>query len=316
MREKIEMSNTKRQIINKCYDLKWNLRRIVHFPKNFSRIVEILSSKKNPPKDYEYFLSIVITLKNEARYISEWIDYHLLTGVDHFYIYDNGSTDDLQEVLSKYISEGVVTYQVWTGENQQLRIYEDALDKYKNETKWMAILDADEFIVSMTKESIREFLSSQDEKVAQIILGWMVFGSSGKLKYENGLVLDRFRMHADESWIADSKPIVKPDRFLSVPIPHWVDVLGRSVDENGKLLTRYPQINIITALPISKTKFRINHYYSKSWEEFENKRNRGFADHSGIERTKQDFLDHDQNVLSDSSIDVVIEQLKKIRRIK
>lgn len=313
MRKKIEMSKTKRFMIESAYDLKWSIRNVAHFPKYLPKILKILTSFNDELNCKKDFLSIVITIKNESMYIGEWLDYHMIVGVDHFYIYDNGSTDNILEVLEPYIKNGTVTYTSWEGENQQLAIYKHALNVYKNATTWMAILDADEFLVAVKNQKIVDFLKTLNDNVAQVILGWMVFGSSGKLKYEEGLVIDRFRMHAEDTWIADSKPIVRPDRFLAIPIPHWVDVFGKTINEKGEKLRRYPQTNIVTALPMPKAKFRINHYYSKSWEEFENKKNRGFADHDGTERTKNDFMDHDQNVVRDNSIDAIIKKLKEKR---
>ena len=32
------------------------------------------------------FISIMIVFKNEGRYLKEWIDFHLLSGIDHFYM--------------------------------------------------------------------------------------------------------------------------------------------------------------------------------------------------------------------------------------
>lgn len=310
MREKIEMSDFKRALIKSFYDLKSVIRNIVHLPKYISRIKKILINSNNIPE--EHFLSIVVTIKNEAMYIKEWLDYHIIIGVDHFYIYDNGSMDNLLEVLEPYIHKGIVTYIEWKGVNQQLAIYEHALNNCQKSTTWMAILDADEFIVSVTNHSIIEFLKDLDKDVAQVMLGWMVFGSSGKRRYEKGLVLDRFRLHALDSWMADSKPIVKPSRFLNVATPHWVDVFGKTVNENNEMLVGYPRIDISSALPMPKFKFRINHYYSKSWEEFESKRNRGFADCNGIGRARKnsDFEEHDQNMVSDNLVDNIVRKLK------
>lgn len=56
-----------------------------------------------------YDLSIMAIVKNE-KYIQEWIEYHLLVGVQHFYIYDNESTDGLKDRIQKYIDDGIVTY--------------------------------------------------------------------------------------------------------------------------------------------------------------------------------------------------------------
>ena len=41
-----------------------------------------------------HFLSIIAMFKNESYIIEQWIQHYLLEGVNHFYLIDNGSTDD------------------------------------------------------------------------------------------------------------------------------------------------------------------------------------------------------------------------------
>ena len=57
-----------------------------------------------------YDLAIFAVMKNEAPYVKEWLDYHLAAGVEHFYIFDNESSDNLKEILQPYIDAGIVTY--------------------------------------------------------------------------------------------------------------------------------------------------------------------------------------------------------------
>src|SRR4029079_6813486 len=56
-----------------------------------------------------YYLSVVAIVKNEVRYLEEWLDFHCLVGCSHFYIYDNGSTDGTADLLRKYECKGIVT---------------------------------------------------------------------------------------------------------------------------------------------------------------------------------------------------------------
>ena len=58
--------------------------------------------RKNGVK-YPYKLSVVAIMKNEGPYLREWIEYHKLVGVEKFYLYNNGSTDDTVEILSPYV---------------------------------------------------------------------------------------------------------------------------------------------------------------------------------------------------------------------
>lgn len=57
----------------------------------------------------KYYVSICAIFKNEAKYLKEWIDYHLIVGVDHFYLYNNYSDDNYEKVLKPYIQRQLVT---------------------------------------------------------------------------------------------------------------------------------------------------------------------------------------------------------------
>ena len=47
-------------------------------------------------------ISVLAMLKNESSIINDWIKHYLAEGVDHFYLIDNGTTDDTYKILSKY----------------------------------------------------------------------------------------------------------------------------------------------------------------------------------------------------------------------
>lgn len=51
-------------------------------------------------------LAICAIAKNEGRYIREWLSYHYLVGVRRFFIYDNGSSDDMVEEIFPMASLG------------------------------------------------------------------------------------------------------------------------------------------------------------------------------------------------------------------
>lgn len=91
-------------------------------------------------------LAVVAILKNEGPYLKEWLDYHLLAGVDHFYIYDNDSTDNQAEVAKPYVEAGLVDYIPFPGQAMQFAAYNDAVKKFKFQSRYMAFIDGDEFI--------------------------------------------------------------------------------------------------------------------------------------------------------------------------
>ena len=93
-----------------------------------------------------YDLAVVAIMKCEGSYLKEWLDYHLLAGVEHFYIYDNDSPDNQAEVAKPYVEAGLVTYIPFPGERMQIPAYVDAWDKFKFQCRYMAFIDGDEFV--------------------------------------------------------------------------------------------------------------------------------------------------------------------------
>lgn len=63
-----------------------------------------------------YSLTATVLVQNEARWLPEWLEYHLLPviGVEHFYLYDDdsngiGSVDELDRTLAPYVDAGLLT---------------------------------------------------------------------------------------------------------------------------------------------------------------------------------------------------------------
>ena len=55
-----------------------------------------------------YYFSICAIFKDESLSIKEWIEYHKLIGVEHFYLYNNKSKDSSVSILQK------IQYHAWT----------------------------------------------------------------------------------------------------------------------------------------------------------------------------------------------------------
>ena len=62
------------------------------------------------------FLPVATMVKNQRRWLREWIEFHHMMGVDHFIIYDNNSTDLTIEVVQVYIDRGLVEWIPWPPE--------------------------------------------------------------------------------------------------------------------------------------------------------------------------------------------------------
>ena len=64
-------------------------------------------------KEKKHYLSVCAVFHNESKFLKEWIEYHLLVGVDHFYLYNNSSNDRYTDILRPYLRKGVVSLVQW-----------------------------------------------------------------------------------------------------------------------------------------------------------------------------------------------------------
>jgi hypothetical protein len=222
-------------------------------------------------------LAIVAIVKNEGSDILEWIAYHRVVGVDHFYLYDNESNDGTAVILSTLSAAGILTATYWPStpaENKQVSAYGDAVKRFCRQNHWVAFIDADEFIVPTEADGIPEVLAAYDD-LAAIGIHWRVFGSANHELRAPGLVMDKFTRA--------SAPDAAANRHLKTvargPTITYANVHLTRNSGGVHTLAREPidyetrgLLNKVTPGPL-----QINHYFCKSREEFEWKRSRGRA---------------------------------------
>lgn len=182
-------------------------------------------SKKN-----KYTFSISSVFRNEAKFLKEWIEYHRLVGAEHFYLYNNESSDDFQEVLLPYIQEGIVTLIEWPDQKSDLsenRAYRwvhatqetafaHACKNVIGVTDWLAMIDLDEFILPMQANSFTEVLRNYP-KAPGVSLLWHVYGTSWlDVLPENTLLIEALHMTFPEKHNINNaimKSVVRPEYF-------------------------------------------------------------------------------------------------------
>lgn len=152
------------------------------------KIVDILKKER---KKFKYEVSICMIFKDEARFLNEWLTYYKLLGVNHFYLYNNNSSDNFRSILEPYIADGFVTLIDWPKNYAQIEAYEDCWIKTKNETHWLGFLDADEFLNLQSCDSIAKLLFRYKNYPA-VFFNWRIFGTCGHISKEYKLVTEAF----------------------------------------------------------------------------------------------------------------------------
>lgn len=143
-----------------------------------------------------------------------------MTGVQHFYIYDNNSIDDIVPQLVPYAA--LITYTKWPMLDQQQRLaYRDCLDKHGSSSQWMAFIDVDEFIVYKGTGTLLDYLQSRSNDNG-IMMQWVIFGTSGHRLRPSGLVIENYTHCHRHSPDPNIKTVCRPDRVSNTAItsPH------------------------------------------------------------------------------------------------
>lgn len=250
---------------------------------------------------YKYEIAICCIAKNEDQFLVEWIEYHMKIGVSRFYIYDNESTVPISTTLASYIERGIVKVEFIAGKKMQVTVHKHCIANYGSQCQWIAFIDVDEFIVPKTSTgNLVEFLKPY-QKYGGLGIHWLVFGANGHLKRPQGSQIESYtrrslKTHGINQHI---KTIVQPRHVKWVPHDphHFKYKFGKyCVNEN------FERLDGATSTHTSN-KIQLNHYFSRSQEDFRLKVARGRAD-SNTERTVEEFemVNEFSNYVTDESI--------------
>ena len=143
-----------------------------------------------------YYLSAMVRVKNEELFILEWVRHHELLGFQHFYVYDNGSTDRTREVLRPLIDNGLVTLTDWPQSPISPSAEFDFFKRFANQSEWVAFFDSDEFLDPGTRDIIQVL---ERHSTPALAVNWRYYGSSQHSELPDGLLTEHF------TW-CDAKP--------------------------------------------------------------------------------------------------------------
>jgi hypothetical protein len=222
----------------------------------FSHVSIPIVIKENK-QEKKIYLAITSIIRNESASLKEWLDFHILAGVEHFFLYDNESSDDTEEILQPYIESGQVSLTYWPTafyHSTQIFSYAHSVTRNHELVEWMAFIDADEFLFSPSQIGIQEVLKNSNDFNA-FHINWTCFGGSNfAFPPSLGVIKSYTRManlnSADEVMKAELtkiKSVVRVSALTDIKV-HDSKVVGRIMSDTRDL--------------------RLNHYIVKSEQEF------------------------------------------------
>jgi hypothetical protein len=214
------------------------------------------------------YCAVCLIAKDEEYYLEEWCEYHLRIGFDTIIIYDNGSKISIKYILQKYIDiDRVIVHEV-SGKFEQEKTYTSCVKKYREEFRWIAFIDSDEFIFLKKAENIKIFLAEY-ECYGGIVANWVNFGTSGLLKRKDNSQIFNFIL-TDEAESSTIKSIVQISKVERYGV-HGATFLDKYYAVSADHIALHHDCY---SSPFCNDKIQINHYLFRAWEDYERKSRR------------------------------------------
>jgi hypothetical protein len=235
-----------------------------------------------------YKIAVAALFKNESHIIEEWIEHYLARGVEHIYLINDNSTDDFLPKIQKYIDSGIITlfnadYSYYEG--RQPHMYNHFIIPVLKETKWMIMVDLDEFMWSPVNKDLNVILDIC-KNYAQIQVSHSLFGSNGLIEQPKSVV-ESFTKRA-KNIEGFYKYIINTDYEYVCLNVHSASFADKNYETDASKFVR-----------LGPEYFRLNHYSCQSlnfWKEV--KCTRGDSNNYRA-RTLEDFYKIDVNEVED-----------------
>lgn len=228
-------------------------------------------------------VAICLFHRDENSYLPEWLEHHRAVGIDHFYIYDNGSAVPPAAERDVTVVDFAHDQQV----GKQMRAYHACHERVRRRHDWIGFLDTDEFVVGDLRRLLARWRWSWISRVGQVCLSTRVYGSNG-LETRAARQFGSYGNH----WmpLQHVKSFVHCGRPLRAEPadPHFFPCVGITLDAAG---ARQPG----PMCPHVDAPVVVDHYYTRSRAEWAEKCARGRGDGVG-QRTAAEFDRFNQHV--------------------
>jgi len=248
------------------------------------------------------YLTVGSLLKNEESYMLDFIKYHRHVGVEHFVFFDRDLIP-LTKLLANEPDVEIHHFPEIPGNNHQ-EAWGQLIQQNKSKTKWLALIDADQALVPVKTNDVREILKDYEE-FASLQCNWKAFGSSNSVLRHSGSVYQRFTLtsNPDSIYNAHTQFICQPDRTLGKKTeePHYPILPDGeiSVNTNKEEIDSTKSFNLNPNTPRSfnipalHDVLWVAHYTNKSFEEFMTKNAKGRADVLGMTMPLRQFDEYE-----------------------
>lgn len=224
----------------------------------------------------KYRSVICVIVKNEQRFIREWVEHNLNIGFDKLYIYEDYGSDSHGDILQDYINSGnvelisldksnlpITKRDNRVGNCTQFQLFNWFINSCKSgeiNADWVGFFDPDEFLFFDDQWNL-ERIEDEFKNYGGVMPCWIMYGADGNIKRPEGNVVDNYKAHMPLTFVFEG--------------PMWNHKSLVNVKNTSGILTNHTFKGCV--FTNSKNKFdsntcfqkcHLNHYYTKSWEDY------------------------------------------------
>ena len=253
--------------------------------------------KSNVNKKYK--LSVMSIFKNESMNLKVWIEHYLWQGVEHFYLIDNGSTDNPLNILKEYIQHDIVTYYFKPEKYQQENNYRTVFDNenLKEKTKWLCICDLDEFFFGSEQKLV--YALDEFDEFDVINTHSFFYGNDNLINHPKDIRTQIIHRSSD---MQNGLKYIFKTSCINNSSEIWIHWLVQS----GSLIKKSGLNQAFT-----DTKIRLNHYIIQSLEYWQNiKMKRGDVNNirnENIRNMETYYYYEKETIIKDNILKLIIE---------
>ncbi len=269
--------------------------------------------------------AVVCSVRNEGPFLVEWVAWYRRLGFQEIVVVTNDCTDRSPALLESLQAAGWVTHlrhEVPDGTQICARKLEAAKSLPQvNGADWVLVCDVDEFLVIHQGNGQITDLIPQNADFLGMAINWRVFGTSGRMAWEDGLTHRQFlrtsesrdfpstwvkTIHAHPDWFRKLGEH-GPKRLIPRHAATWGQKGMRWVNADRQDLPEWqPDGDYLRRVPmerVSHAAAQMNHYMIRSEESFGLKKGTMSAV-AGKDRYTDTFFDrYNRNeVLDDSAL--------------
>ncbi|XP_041998891.1 glycosyltransferase family 92 protein RCOM_0530710-like isoform X1 [Salvia splendens] len=204
-------------------------------------------------------MCVCTMLRNQARFLPEWIMYHGSVGVERWFIYDNNSDDEVDSLVGTLAGLGYnVSRHLWPWIKTQEAGFAHCVVRARDSCEWVGFIDVDEFLhlpsgsSSLYEDVIRPL--GAEEGVGEARVACHSFGPSGLREAPARGVMAGYTCR-----------LAAPERHKSIVRPEALDASLINLVHHFHLKPRFWHVNV------NRTSLVINHYKYQVWEVFKEK---------------------------------------------